>query len=122
MKPSNPTLLSSTLDGVELVLDVNPDLFWFKGHFPVQPILPGVAQIDWVMHYAKQYLTAGYQFERIVQVKFKKPVLPNTQLRLSLHWQLDRRLLTFDFEKNTPQGEGSPLSYSQGKIRLCRAN
>lgn len=32
-----------------------PSLFWFRGHFAVQPLLPGVAQIDWVMHYATTY-------------------------------------------------------------------
>ncbi|SUX57408.1 ACP dehydratase [Citrobacter amalonaticus] len=37
---------------VEIVLHLDPSLFWFSGHFAVQPLLPGVAQIDWVMHYA----------------------------------------------------------------------
>ena len=37
---------------LEIVLHLDPSLFWFQGHFAVQPLLPGVAQIDWVMHYA----------------------------------------------------------------------
>ena len=37
---------------LEVVLHLDPELSWFRGHFAVQPLLPGVAQIDWVMHYA----------------------------------------------------------------------
>ena len=121
MKPSNPILVSSTNDKVELILDVDADLFWFKWHFPIQPILPGVKQIDWVMHYAMHYLTQGYHFERIVQVKFKKPVLPSTRLYLTLDWQAERQLLTFHFERYSSQEDATPTSYSQGKIRLCPA-
>ena len=37
---------------LEITFYLDPDLLWFKGHFAVQPLLPGVAQLDWVMHYA----------------------------------------------------------------------
>ncbi len=30
----------------EIVLHLPATLFWFKGHFAVQPLLPGVAQLD----------------------------------------------------------------------------
>ena len=33
----------------ELHLRLDPALFWFKGHFAAQPLLPGVTQLDWVM-------------------------------------------------------------------------
>ena len=35
---------------MEIVLYLDPMLYWFNGHFAVQPLLPGVAQLDWVMH------------------------------------------------------------------------
>ena len=34
---------------LEIILHLDPALFWFQGHFAVQPLLPGVAQLDWVI-------------------------------------------------------------------------
>lgn len=56
---------------LEIVLHLDPSLFWFQGHFAVQPLLPGVAQIDWVMHYATTLLAPGYRFHSIQNVKFQ---------------------------------------------------
>ena len=49
-------------DRVEIVLSLDPALFWFRGHFAVQPLLPGVAQIDWAMHYATRLLAPAGAF------------------------------------------------------------
>jgi len=39
---------SLKIEGSELIVSLflDPKLAWFKGHFPEQSILPGVAQID----------------------------------------------------------------------------
>lgn len=37
----------------EITFSLEPEMFWFKGHFAVQPLLPGVAQLDWVMHFPR---------------------------------------------------------------------
>ena len=39
-----------------LTLNVSADITDFKGHFKRFPILPGVTQIDWALHYAVQEL------------------------------------------------------------------
>lgn len=116
MKPSNVILLSSSSEKAALKFWVDPALNWFEGHFPIQPILPGVAQIDWVMHYANQYLTANYHFESLVQVKFQAPLLPNSHVLMSLHWKLASTLLLFTLETICEE-QRQPIS--QGKIRLC---
>ena len=58
--PANtlPTVLAceTLADGVRLQLRLDPDLPWFAGHFPGAPLLPGVTQIHWVMHYAASLL------------------------------------------------------------------
>lgn len=63
---------------MEIVLYLDPMLYWFNGHFAVQPLLPGVAQLDWVMHYATTLLAPGWRFRSIQNVKFLAPLIPET--------------------------------------------
>lgn len=103
-------------DRAELILRVEPDLFWFRGHFPGQPILPGVAQTDWVMHYGVKLLAPGKQFSAIENIKFQQPILPGSTLRLTLSWQGEKNRLLFDYD--IIDGEQA-LRASSGKISLC---
>ena len=50
MKPHEIERHQAQPHQVEIILHLDPSLFWFRGHFAVQPLLPGVAQMDWVMH------------------------------------------------------------------------
>lgn len=98
-----------------LLLRVDPDLPWFRGHFPGQPLLPGVAQLDWVMHYATRLLAPGKRFASVESIKFQRPVLPGAQLALTLSWQPPQKL-TFQYEIVNAQGR-TPAS--SGKVTLC---
>ncbi|MBW9794535.1 hydroxymyristoyl-ACP dehydratase, partial [Escherichia coli] len=69
---------------MEIVLYLDPMLYWFTGHFAVQPLLPGVAQLDWVMHYATTLLAPGWRFRSIQNVKFLAPLIPETTVTLQL--------------------------------------
>ncbi|MCU5775354.1 hydroxymyristoyl-ACP dehydratase [Erwiniaceae bacterium BAC15a-03b] len=100
----------------ELLLRVDADLFWFRGHFPQQPLLPGVAQLDWVMHYGTQLLAAGKQFSSIENIKFQQPVLPDSTLKLALTWNALKNQLSFRYLLQ--QGECESVA-SSGKINLC---
>ena len=104
-------------DQAEVVLHLDADLFWFQGHFPVQPLLPGVAQLDWVMHYATTLLAPGFRFHSIQNVKFQAPLLPENTVTLSLRWQEEKQILTFSYQRH--DGEARHTA-SSGKIRLCR--
>ncbi|WP_338577566.1 hydroxymyristoyl-ACP dehydratase [Erwinia sp. E_sp_W01_1] len=103
-------------DSAVLILRVEPDLFWFRGHFPGQPILPGVAQTDWVMHYGVELLAPGKHFSAIENIKFQQPILPGNTLRLTLNWQAEKNRLVFDYE--ILNGEQA-LRASSRKISLC---
>ncbi|KHN54406.1 3-hydroxyacyl-ACP dehydratase FabZ family protein [Pectobacterium fontis] len=100
---------------VELMLQVDPDLFWFNGHFTGQPLLPGVAQLDWVMHYATTVLVPGWTFSSIENIKFQQPILPGKTLRLVLTWHAGKQWLTFSY--TTLDGEIERTA-SSGKIKL----
>lgn len=127
MQPCEVTLLRSAAHRAELVLFLNAELFWFRGHFPQQAILPGVAQIDWVMRYTGQLLVADYHLHSIHQLKFQSPMLPNQQVLLSLEWQPLREWLVFSYQRYQPPASNQPSQsasyyqvYSSGKLRLCR--
>lgn len=100
-----------------IVLYLDPTLFWFRGHFAIQPLLPGVAQLDWVMHYAETLLAPGFRFHSMQNVKFQAPLLPDNIVTLTLNWQEERQILTFSYQRH--DGEARHTA-SSGKLRLCR--
>lgn len=116
MTPHERSRHCPTPDSAEIRLFLNPDLFWFRGHFPVQPLLPGVAQLEWVMHYAREVLGITAAFHRLQQVKFQTPLLPEDEICLQLSWQADKQLLGFSYLRQQANGL---LPASSGKIRLC---
>ena len=118
-RPERPTatwtLRTPTQARVELPLDAS--LAVFDGHFPQAAILPGVAQLDWVMHYAAAELAPGWRFHSLQNVKFQAPLLPSMVVTLTLKWQEARGLLTFSYLRH--DGDARHTA-SSGKIRLCR--
>jgi UDP-3-O-[3-hydroxymyristoyl] N-acetylglucosamine deacetylase/3-hydroxyacyl-[acyl-carrier-protein] dehydratase len=69
---------------------------FFQGHFPQQPIMPGVLQIEamaqvagiLLFHSKKDNKSLGF-FRAIENVKFRRTVVPGDQLRLEV--QLDKK-------------------------------
>lgn len=98
-----------------LHLFVPATLGWFQGHFPVQPLLPGVAQLDWVMAFGAE-LAPDRRFSAIENVKFQRPVLPESLLELTLSWDNARSLLRFEY---TLLEADARLPAGSGKIKLC---
>lgn len=99
-----------------LHLQVEADLFWFQGHFPTLPILPGVAQLDWVMHYATALLAPGKVFSALENIKFQQPVPPGSHLQLQLDWEESKSRISFRY---LLLRDGEQVNASSGKIVLC---
>lgn len=118
MKPRETGRRQISIQQTEIDLYLDPEIFWFQGHFPIQPLLPGVAQLDWVMHYANTLIAPHYRFHSIQNVKFQAPLLPENQVTLKLSWQEELQLLAFQFLRIDQHGQQHPSS--SGKIRLCR--
>lgn len=83
-------------DGCELDCVVPPDLFYFNGHFPGTPVLPGVVQIDWVVRLANQYLNLGLEAASAFQVKFRRIIGQSQLFTLRLR-VLPTKRLAFEY-------------------------
>jgi len=78
-------LIEQSDSRVELSLTIPENLYYFQGHFPQAPILPGVAQLDWVMNYLATYFSTDS--EKLVSVdalKFQHIVRPGYRVTLTL--------------------------------------
>jgi 3-hydroxymyristoyl/3-hydroxydecanoyl-(acyl carrier protein) dehydratase len=103
-------------DSVTLTLQVEAGLFWYQGNLQELPILPGVAQLDLVMHYGVSLISPGKQFAAVENIKFQQPVPPDSLLQLRIDWDAEKSRLSFRYSLLTDGGEQSA---SSGKIALC---
>jgi 3-hydroxymyristoyl/3-hydroxydecanoyl-(acyl carrier protein) dehydratase len=85
-------------DGVVIRLRVPADLFQFHGHFPQMKVLPGVAQLDWAVLFARSHLGVTGAIVEVTQLKFRTLVTPETILDLHLkHWP-EKNRVGFEFK------------------------
>ncbi|MGR5266351.1 3-hydroxyacyl-ACP dehydratase [Vibrio astriarenae] len=113
MERQLPQLNAVELSGDKalLSLSIQPELKYFNGHFSHFPILPGVVQLDWAIHFAAQYFEHQFEFAGMELVKYQHPIMPETLLSLSLEWIRERNKLHFSYFDND-------RTYSKGKVKL----
>lgn len=100
--PRQPRIVAKRdgADGaVELDLEIDPALVWFKGHFPGHPILPGVVQIDWAIAFAREHLGLDLPAARDFQIKFRATILPDDRVTLTLRHEAAKRRLGFQYRR-----------------------
>lgn len=95
-------------DGVTLRLDVTPDLSWFQGHFPGEPVLAGIIQTHWAVQAAAVLFGLEGPPQHIKRLKFSNIIVPPrvVELRLARHGDYEVQFQV--------QGEG--LQHSQGRL------
>lgn len=86
-----------------LELRVPADLFYFDGHFTGAPLLPGVVQVEWALHFARLYLDLPAQFRAMHALKFQQPVLPERPVRLALDYDASKASLQFRYLSDAGQ-------------------
>jgi 3-hydroxymyristoyl/3-hydroxydecanoyl-(acyl carrier protein) dehydratase len=81
-----PLVRSVTADceHLRVMFDITSDLIWFHGHFPGQPVLPGVVQLHWAVLVATTCLDVAGVPTEIKRLKFKKVFTPPQGLELTL--------------------------------------
>lgn len=114
--PSRPLLPASQLllqqpHLLEFELSLSPELQAFDGHFPGNPILPGVSQVDWALQLGTVLMPANARFQAVEQLKFQQILRPEHKVRLRLEWQPDKLRLQFQYQSE--QG-----LHSQGRLQM----
>ena len=68
----------------QFVADVRvpSDSPWFVGHFPDEPILPGVAQLDMALSVISHFSKRQIKIKGVERVRFKKIIRPDDPLRV----------------------------------------
>lgn len=103
---------SDTEDGflAEYELYLPATLIYFQGHFPDFPLLPGIAQVHWVMEFVRSLGIDGC-VSSIERLKFVRPIRPESKLSLELKALNSQARVDFRFSD-----DGG--NYSQGRIIL----
>jgi len=111
---SFPRVLSVTADSgcVRVKLDISPDLAWFRGHFPGQPVLPGVVQLHWAVIVARAIFELSGTPREIKRLKFKKVVTPPQVLQLSVSRQASNEV-QFEFRAHDAQNSLGRLVFAE---------
>ncbi len=92
-----PRWQECSADAARLLINVTSDLAVFDGHFPDIAILPGVAMIDWVIHWGRDAFAISQPFLRMEALKFQQLVRPDAQLQLNMSWRAETEILQFSF-------------------------
>jgi hypothetical protein len=58
----------------------------FEGHFPDEPILSGLNQVDWAIRLGREAFGIGGSFRRLDHLKFTAPIRPAEPVELRLAW------------------------------------
>lgn len=95
-----PQWLQKTADKAHARVLAHADLIVFDGHFPGIPILPGVAQLDWAIHMARDVFALPPHVRSVEALKFQNVVCPGTTLDLSLDWDAGKQQLTFCWQSD----------------------
>jgi 3-hydroxymyristoyl/3-hydroxydecanoyl-(acyl carrier protein) dehydratase len=98
-RPGEPEVRGARLipNGAELDLFIPPDLAYLEGHFPQQPIVPGVVLIDWVVLFAARHLNVPVEAAKAFAVKFRRLMLPGDSVTLIVHHTPGRPRLEFEY-------------------------
>ena len=106
-----PPIVSQNLDTdtAEWRLSVAADLPFFQGHFPQQPVLPGVTQLDWAIQLGAKHFGYPVEVASLEVLKFQQLMLPGTEVTLTIKHKADKGKLVFTYSDDDKR-------YGSGRI------
>ena len=84
---------------IELALTAN--LVWFEGHFPGEPVLPGIAQVHLAALWAERLWNWKPASANLLRLKFRHVMRPGNVAILSLKREIQRSRLNFSYRVGT---------------------
>ena len=119
MTKRKPTIITKQIndDSAVLTLRVDAAIADFRGHFASYPLLPGVTQIDWAVHFGITLLNSKKSFGGMEAIKFQEPIVPDDIVELTLNWQAKNGVLQFRYY-SMKEGQKEKVMHSSGRVRL----
>lgn len=90
---------------VKISCHISPELSWFTGHFPEQPVLPGVVQTHWAGELSATLFPVG-DFQQVNGLKFKSMIFPDTSVTLNLLYKAEKNSVAFRYESAPLENQG----------------
>ncbi|MFK5951062.1 MAG: AMP-binding protein [Methylococcales bacterium] len=111
----SPQILSCNYQAQSIALQcrISLGLLYFNGHFPEQPILPGVTQLAWAEQLAKIFFNISLPFLRMEVVKFKKIIEPNMLVDIHLSWKPETGKLYFEITSGSYSHSSGRMVYGE---------
>ncbi len=95
--PLDPIVESERSEGdtVRQSCVVPENLAFFDGHFESFPIVPGVAQLRWVVAASRGLIDGSPEIAAVEALKFRRPLLPGARFELEVVAEVERKRLRF---------------------------
>jgi acyl-coenzyme A synthetase/AMP-(fatty) acid ligase len=106
--PGGGTVVKQAANDAEISIALVPDLVWFEGHFPEEPVLPGIAQVHLAVQWAERVWAWQPPSANLLRLKFRHILRPGDTATLSLHRDLTKQRLNFSYRvKDLVMSEGT---------------
>ncbi len=80
-----PAQLSARIVGRSVVFDLPAEFAGFLGHFPGDPVLPGMCQVDLAVRAVRLLVQRpGLELREIRRSRFQRPVPPGAEFRIEI--------------------------------------
>lgn len=66
-------------------IEIPKDSPWFDGHFPGQPVLPGIAQLAMVQDLLRAAMDNRLKIKKITRVRFKQMIRPDDGITIIIN-------------------------------------
>jgi 3-hydroxyacyl-[acyl-carrier-protein] dehydratase len=75
---------------IDAIISLNKNHEVYDGHFPGQPVVPGVIQLQFVKEILEKCLKLKLLMNFVSQVKYLVPIIPENNARLSIKISINR--------------------------------